>query len=125
MMIDAIKSFCDYFEGTEVDASRPDTLRTLNNGDGYGAHCMGDVAGCFVHIFISMTAINGCKWTMEGSGANQECGRILRRAVDECDQSSTEHKQGGTVDSNCANWRIGKSNSVVRTKRTVLTISRS
>jgi hypothetical protein len=40
MMIDAIESFCDYFEGTEVDASRPDTLRTFTNGDGYGAHCM-------------------------------------------------------------------------------------
>lgn len=105
MMIDAIKSFCDYFEGTVVDASRSDTLRTLTNGDGYGAHCAGAL-GCFVHIYISMTAINGCKWTMEGSGANQECGRILRRAVDECDQSSTEFKQGGNVESNCAKWHI-------------------
>ncbi|XPS72969.1 Chitinase [Ascochyta lentis] len=105
MMIDAIEAFCDFHEGTVLDASRPDTQRTLSNGDGYGAHCMGEL-GCFVHIYISVTAINGCKWKMEGSGANQECGRILRRAVDECDQSSTEHKQGGTVDSNCAQWKI-------------------
>ena len=41
-----------------------------------------------------------------GKGANQECGRILRRAIDECDQSSTEFKQGGTIESNCAKWNI-------------------
>jgi hypothetical protein len=84
MIINAIKAFCDYYEGTVIDASRPNMLRTLTNSDGYGAHCLGAL-GCLVHIYISMTAINGCKWKMEGTGANQECGRILRRAVDECD----------------------------------------
>jgi hypothetical protein len=104
MMIDALNDFCGYYEGIVLDASKPDTLRTLTNEPGFGAHCF--FLGCFDIIKISVTVINGCKFSMGGKGANQECGRILRRAIDECDQSSTDFKQGGTIESNCAQWRI-------------------
>ncbi|KAF1997002.1 glycoside hydrolase family 18 protein [Amniculicola lignicola CBS 123094] len=106
MMIDALNAFCDWAEGTVLDASKPNTLRTMNNEPGFGAHCMCCDLGCFDMIHISLTVINGCKFTVGGKGNNQECGRILRRAIDECDESSTEFKQGGTIESNCAQWRI-------------------
>lgn len=103
-MIDALNAFCDANEGRVLDASRPGTQRTLNNEPGFGAHCT--TLGCFDLIHISVTVINGCRFTMGGKGANQECGRILRKAIDQCDTSSTEFKQGGTIKSNCAGWRI-------------------
>lgn len=105
MAIDALNAFCDAWVGTVLDASRPGTRRTIDNGDGFGAHCAGAL-GCFDTILISVTVKNGCRFTMGGKGANQECGRILRRIIDECDTSSTQHKQGGTVESNCASWRF-------------------
>ncbi|KAF2172854.1 hypothetical protein M409DRAFT_16809 [Zasmidium cellare ATCC 36951] len=34
------------------------------------------------------------------------CKVILRMPVDQCDTSSTSDKQGGTVDTGCATWRV-------------------
>lgn len=107
MCIDALEAFCDYWEGTTLDATKPGTRRTLDNGNGFGAHCLDDFGlddWCFAEIWIRVTVKNGCKFKMGGSGANQECGRIIRRIIDECGKTSTEFKQGGIVESNCATW---------------------
>lgn len=113
LAIEALEYFCDDFEGVVLDASQPGTRRTLSNG-GYGVHCIGEhgsVGGCFVSVQISVTVKNGCRFKMEGKGANQECGRVLRRIIDQCDTSSTQFKQGGTVESNCASWRFDPNNN--------------
>ena len=77
MMIDALNSFCGYFESTVLDASKLGILRTLTTEPDFGAHCVCYDLGCFGMIHISVTVINGCKFTMGGKGANQECERIL------------------------------------------------
>ena len=38
---------------------------------------------------------NGCKFTIDGGDPDQDCGRIIRETIDECDQISTRFKQGG------------------------------
>jgi hypothetical protein len=113
LAIEALEYFCDDFEGVVLDASMPNTRRTLSN-NGYGVHCIGEhgsIGGCFVEVQISVTVKNGCRFQMEGKGANQECGRILRRIIDQCDTTSTEFKQGGTLESNCASWRFDPNNN--------------
>jgi len=106
MMIDAITSFCDWAQGRVLDASLPNTVRTLSNGDGFGAHCIFD-GWCFDVIKISVTVLNSCRFTVGGSGFDDGlCGGVLRKAVDKCDGKSTEFKQGGRVVGNCAEWRI-------------------
>jgi hypothetical protein len=72
-------------------------------------HCF--FAGCFVNVVMSVTVKNGCRFTMGGNGAREECGRIIRSIIDECDTSSTERKQGGRVSSNCADWRFDPNNN--------------
>ncbi|KAH6638815.1 hypothetical protein C7974DRAFT_387368 [Boeremia exigua] len=106
MMIDAITAFCDWAQGRVLDASLPNTVRTLDNGDGFGAHCIAD-GWCFDVILISVTVLNSCRFTVGSSRFDDGgCGKILRRAVDQCDGKSTEFKQGGRVVGNCAEWRI-------------------
>ncbi|KAI1749014.1 hypothetical protein F4782DRAFT_514853 [Xylaria castorea] len=111
-MINAVDDFCGTYEGTVLDASNKDTVHTLNynyyNSDptgGSGAECF-FIGLCDVTIKLSVTVMNGCRFTIDGGSAKDECGRIFRRAIDECDKSSTQYKQGGTVTSNCAVWRI-------------------
>jgi hypothetical protein len=53
-------------------------------------------------VRVGVTALNGCCLAIDGPDAGNECGRILRFALDECDESSTEFKQGWRVVSNCA-----------------------
>lgn len=101
-MMKAINSFCDQYEGTTLDATDPDSKQTLAHW--VGAACIGD--GCFDYVSVTLTVINGCAFKVDGSSASDECGRILREAVDRCDTSSTRFKQGGTVESNCAKWLI-------------------
>jgi hypothetical protein len=61
--------------------------------------------GLCTRLRVSVTALSGCRFELDGGGcAGSECGRILRRAIDECNQSSTQWKQGGCVTSNCAEW---------------------
>ena len=108
MMRRAIKHFCSAHKDVVLDASVPGA-QDVTNGIGWAVQCTGKL-GCFTSIIISATAIHGCRWEL---GAD-DCWRILNRAVDECDRSSTEFKQGGTVDSNCADWRIGELSCVVR-----------
>lgn len=78
---------------------------TIDNGHGSSAPCVRDL-GCFDTIFISVTVKNGYRVPMSGKDANQECSRILKRIIDEWDTSTTQHKQGGTIESNCASWRF-------------------
>ncbi|KAM3067387.1 hypothetical protein ACMFMF_009878 [Clarireedia jacksonii] len=101
-MIKAINNFCGKYEGTVLDATVSNTLHTA--ADWNGAVCVDNA--CFDYISVSVTVTNGCAFTIDGSSPSDQCGRILRRAVDECDQSSTRFKQGGTITSNCATWLI-------------------
>ncbi|RWA12354.1 hypothetical protein EKO27_g2735 [Xylaria grammica] len=108
LCIEALEYFCDDYEGVVLDATRPGTRRTLSN-NGYGVQCIGEhgsIGGCFVLVQISVTVKNDCRFTVGGKGPRAECGRIIRRIIDECDTSSTEWKQGGTLESNCASWRF-------------------
>jgi hypothetical protein len=102
--IQAIDNFCNTWDGTVLDASQPNTLRTLTS---YSYEdCIGDLDACFVQTIVSVTVINGCRFTMDGPSPDQDCGRILREPIDKCNTASTQFKQGGTVTSNCAEWRI-------------------
>lgn len=83
-----------------LDALRPGTQRTLTCQ--HGVHCW--AAGCFVNVVMRVTVKHECRFRMGGNGPREECGRILRRIIDECDTSSTQFKQGGTLSSNCADW---------------------
>ena len=113
MMRAAIKGFCDRYgpHGVVLEDSNtnPGAHNNVTNGNGWGVQCVRPF-GCFVNIHISATAINHCKWEL----GTDDCWRILNRAVDECDQSSTEFKQGGFVDTDCSKWLIGKLSCVAR-----------
>ncbi|KAH6603914.1 hypothetical protein Trco_007360 [Trichoderma cornu-damae] len=98
LAIEVVDCFCDRFQGQ----------RTLPCK--HGVHCIPGNVGCLVDVLMSVTVKNGCRFTMEGKGANQDRGRILRLMIDECDTSSTETKQGGTLSRNCADWGFDPSN---------------
>lgn len=49
-----------------------------------------------------LLVLNDCEFTVDGPSTSDECGRIFRRTIDECDTSSTQWKKGGKVTSNCA-----------------------
>ncbi|KAL1858931.1 hypothetical protein Daus18300_009801 [Diaporthe australafricana] len=103
-MIDALTSFCNAASGYTFDDSVDGSTKTFDLG---GSDCK----DCTLFIYMSITVKNGCRFKVEGPGNNQNCGRILRRIIDECDTSSTEGKQGGTVDDNCSTWRIDPNSS--------------
>ncbi|KAH6994560.1 hypothetical protein EDB82DRAFT_556830 [Fusarium venenatum] len=103
LAIEALESFCDRFEGQVLDATKPGTERTLQCKHGVG--CL-SIFGCSVDVVMSVTVINGCRFTIGNKGSKSECGRNLRRMIDECDTSDTRYKQGGTMTSNCAIWRF-------------------
>lgn len=109
-MINAVTDFCDQSAGLVLDSSDESALHTLNfkyyNSNptgGSGAECF-FLGLCEVYITMSLTVTNGCRFTVDGP--HGECGRIFRKAIDQCDTSSTMYKQGGTITSNCAVWRI-------------------
>ncbi|KAI0181430.1 hypothetical protein GGR52DRAFT_524499 [Hypoxylon sp. FL1284] len=111
-MINAVDDFCNFFRGTVMDASQLGATHTLSmtydSSDptgGSGVECA-FTGICDVTIRLSVTVTNGCRFTMDGPKPSEECGRIFRQAIDKCDRSSTQYKQGGTVTSNCATWRI-------------------
>ncbi|KAK7430733.1 hypothetical protein QQZ08_002777 [Neonectria magnoliae] len=85
LAIEALEYFCDRFEGQVLDATRPETERTLMCK--HGAHCIPSSV-CIVDVIMSVTVKNGCRFTMGGKGVKSECGRVLRRMIDECDTSS-------------------------------------
>ncbi|KAI4262989.1 MAG: hypothetical protein L6R42_001847 [Xanthoria sp. 1 TBL-2021] len=108
--INALNSFCSRPEDADPDYS---------GFDHYGGHVMKDnefieyhIPNCLccdipVDIVISVQVLNGCEFEIDGPSPDQECGRILRRIIDQCDTVSGESaKQGGTVQSNCAIWRF-------------------
>lgn len=104
LAIEALEYFCDKFEGQVLDATKPETERTLQCN--HGVVCTGDALGCAVDVLMSVTVKNGCRFTIGNKGSKSECGRILRRMIDECDKSDVRYKQGGTMSSNCADWRF-------------------
>ncbi|KAI9704109.1 MAG: hypothetical protein M1836_006970 [Candelina mexicana] len=59
-----------------------------------------------VDAIVSVQGLNNPEFKIDGPNPDQDCGRILRKIIDKCDQSSTQYKQGGTVTNNCAIWRI-------------------
>jgi hypothetical protein len=111
MMRDAIKRFCNAYGPYKVvlDDSAPGARNNVTNGNGWGVQCVRPF-GCFVNIQISATATNKFRWEL----GIDDCFRILKQVVDGCDKSSTKFKQGGTVDTDCSKWYIGKSSCVVR-----------
>lgn len=60
----------------------------------------------FVDVIVSVQGLNNCAFDIDGPAPDQECGRIIRKIIDKCDQKGTQYKQGGTVTSNCAIWRV-------------------
>ncbi|KAI6091579.1 hypothetical protein F4821DRAFT_226439 [Hypoxylon rubiginosum] len=111
-MISAVNDFCDFYYGTVLDASQQNAQHTLNYyydysdpTGGSGLECA-TIGLCDVDITLSVTVTNGCRFTIDGPSPSDECGRIFRQAIDRCDTSSTQYKQGGIITSNCATWRI-------------------
>ncbi|KAM0542646.1 hypothetical protein ACHAPJ_012678 [Fusarium lateritium] len=104
LAIEALEYFCDKYEGQVLDATKPETERTLECQ--HGVVCTGDGFGCAVDVLMSVTVKNGCRFTVGGKGLKSECGRILRRMIDECDTSDVRFKKGGTMSSNCADWKF-------------------
>ncbi|KAI0552393.1 hypothetical protein F4679DRAFT_535452 [Xylaria curta] len=114
-MIDGVNDFCNYFEGAVLDDSDPNSRKTLtytlDNIDvtgGTAAACVftAGISGCWEYLTLQVTVMNGCRFTIDGPSPSDDCGRIFRKAIDKCDTSSTQYKQGGTITSNCAVWRI-------------------
>ncbi|KAI1373409.1 hypothetical protein F4677DRAFT_448485 [Hypoxylon crocopeplum] len=113
-MIDAVDDFCNFWFGTVLDDSQLNAQHTINGyyggsdpTGGSGAECFFTVGLlCDITITLSVTVMNGCRFTIDGPSPSDECGRIFRKAIDKCDTSSTQYKQGGTITSNCAVWRI-------------------
>ncbi|KAI9661784.1 MAG: hypothetical protein M1821_009023 [Bathelium mastoideum] len=110
-MIDAVNSFCDTFSGTILDDSDPNNEHTLTYSDYNAGVCLPHNAGCTEILLLTVTVTNGCKFAIDGPEPNQNCGRIFREAIDQCDTDSTKYKQGGTITSNCAVWRIDPNNN--------------
>lgn len=52
-------------------------------------------------VLISVMAKNGCMFTIVGKRARKGCGRILRRIIDECDTSNTQHTTRPNVHARC------------------------
>ncbi|KAF2967621.1 hypothetical protein GQX73_g5940 [Xylaria multiplex] len=114
-MIDGVNAFCNYFSGRIPDASSGNmehTLRyILTNIEvmgGTAAACVFSfgISGCWEYLTIQVTTTSGCRFTVDGPDVTDGCGRIFREVIYQCDASSTQYKQGGTVTSNCAVWRI-------------------
>jgi hypothetical protein len=101
---EALEYFCDKYEGQVLDATKPETDRTLECQ--HGVVCTGDGFGCVVDVLMSVTVKNGCRFTVSGKGPKSECGRILKRMIDECGTSDVRYKKGGTMSSNCADWKF-------------------
>ncbi|QKD48531.2 uncharacterized protein FOBCDRAFT_236188 [Fusarium oxysporum Fo47] len=95
---------CYGIGGQVLDATKPETERTLECQ--HGVVCTGDGFGCVVDVLMSVTVKNWCRFTVGGKGLKSECGRILRRMIDECDTSDVRYKKGGTMSSNCADWKF-------------------
>lgn len=104
-MIDAVNTFCSDNSIVMLDASDVNSEHTLSYNDYNGGTYFGSL-GCTEVIHISVTVTNGCRFTMD----ENDCGRVLRKAIDQCDTSSTKYKQGGTITSNCAVWDIDPNN---------------
>lgn len=110
-MIDAVNDFCNTHAGTVLDASDSGAQHSLSLSDHNAGVCLHVAnAGCTEVLELSVTVTNGCRFTIDGPSPDQECGRIFREAIDQCDTSSTKYKQGGTITSNCAVWRIDPNN---------------
>ncbi|PSR80523.1 glycosyl hydrolases family 18-domain-containing protein [Coniella lustricola] len=108
-MIDAVTAFCNQYDGTVLDASDTNAQHTLTYSDHNAGVCFGEL-GCTEVLQLSVTVTNGCRFTVDGPDTDQDCGRIFREAIDQCDTSSTKYKQGGTITSNCALWVIDPNN---------------
>lgn len=104
LAIEALEYFCDRYEGQVLDATEPETERTLECQ--HGVICTGDGSGCAVDVLMSVTFKIECRFTVSGKGPKSECGRIVRRMIDECDTSDVRFKKGGTMSSNCADWKF-------------------
>ncbi|KAI6750545.1 hypothetical protein HG530_014826 [Fusarium avenaceum] len=92
LAIEALEYFCDKYEGQVLDATKPETERTLECQ--HGVVCTGDGLGCVVDVLMSVTVKNGCRFTVGGKGSKSECGRILRRMIDECDTGDVSEVPG-------------------------------
>jgi hypothetical protein len=110
-MIDGVNDFCNTYSGVVLDASDANAAHTLtyrlydvDTTGGSGAECA--FLGCAEVLILSVTVTNGCRFTVDGPSPSDDCGRIFREAIDKCDTSSTQYKQGGTITSNCAVWDI-------------------
>lgn len=105
-MINTINAFCSENAGTVLDGSDPNGVhelyikRNVDESDG----CIAFGCAGFVEIWVSVK--DDCIFEIDGASSTDECGRILRRPTDECDTEGVDKKTGGTVESNCANWRI-------------------
>lgn len=62
--------------------------------------------GGLIDVIVSVKGLNDCAFVIDGPSPNDECGRIIRKIIDKCDQTGTQYKQGGAVTSNCAIWRF-------------------
>ncbi|KAL8671886.1 MAG: hypothetical protein Q9168_003623 [Polycauliona sp. 1 TL-2023] len=93
--LNMINDFCgpDYWGGTRIKENR------YIRYDGITEKHL-------VDVIISVQGLNDCAFDIDGPFPDQECGRIIRKIIDKCDQKGTQLKQGGTVTSNCAIWRV-------------------
>lgn len=59
-------------------------------------------------VNVTLTVENpDYRFMVDGEGPGSECGRLLRRAVDECDTQGEDMKYGGRVVGESAVWEIG------------------
>ncbi|KAI1168783.1 hypothetical protein F5B18DRAFT_646562 [Nemania serpens] len=90
---------------------QPGPASKANNIDVTGgtvAECLfnSGIAGCWEYLTLQVTLTNGCRFAVGGPGTTDDCGRFFHKGIDKCDGSSTQYKQGNTVTSNSAVWRI-------------------
>ncbi|KAF8596125.1 hypothetical protein BDV93DRAFT_611084 [Ceratobasidium sp. AG-I] len=88
-IVNAVNNFCNAVTG-----------QTFSNGRAveyvYAGNLDFDIA-----IFVKAQVINGCTFVVDGN-----CARLLMKAVDSCNTSGENGKQGGVLTDACGQWTV-------------------
>jgi hypothetical protein len=97
--IDAIDRFCKVIRGF----NQPLKAGTYyEQTESWGASSYDPWESAVVKIDSSIKILPGCEWYVD----ENECGRELRKPIDQCNTDGENRKQGGTMKNNCVEWRI-------------------
>jgi len=112
LLLSAIKTFCIGFGGPGVwyfgskrvglNAMKRDTQETVMLESGSWLHSAKQEVPGQVEVDIGLEVFAGCEWEYD----EEECKRYLGVAVNSCDCSGVDGKQGGVVKNDCLLWWV-------------------